>query len=190
MQFNMEVQFQFYLACGKGNIMLAKKLLYNNPQIDISFNNEEAFRLACFNGYLEIVKWLLEIRPKINISAQDEEAFIWACANGHLEISKWLLEIRSQINIFAHDDFAFKGACSFGHLEVGEWLQKLNPYLYKINYNTDGKYMGYYVRTKKEARWEQTKYLVWLSSPHSPNKQCILYKLPSDISRHIIQNFI
>ena len=105
-------------------------------------------------------------------------------------MAKWLLEIQPQINISARDDQAFRLACHNYNIKVAVWLQTLKPFLYTINYNTDGKYVDYYIRTKEEARWQQTKYFVWLSSTHSPNAKCIWFKLSCDISRYIIQNFI
>ena len=154
------------------------------------FDMEFEFIRSCINGHLDIAKLILKIQPQINISAQNEYAFRGACSNGHLNIAKWLLEIRPQINISAQNEYAFRYACLHEHLKVAEWLQTLNPYLYVINYNSDGKYAGYYIRTKEEARWQQTKYLVWLSSTQSPNVNSVFYKLPFDISRYIIQNFI
>ena len=154
----MHLNDQFFDACRDGDIIAVKKLLNDNPQIDISFRDEYAFRLACANGHLEVAKWLFHVRPQINISA---------C-----------------------DNYAFYFACLYGHLEIAVWLQTLKPYLYTIKYYFDGKYMGYYIRAKEEARWQQTKYLVWLSSTHSPNTKCVWFKLPNDISRYIIQNFI
>ena len=186
----MQLNDQFSAACYDGDIMLAKKLLHENPQINISVRDEETFRYACADGHLEIAKWLLHVRPQIDISAKNEFSFRWACANGYLKTVKWLLKLRPQINISMSDDFVFKAGCFNGHLEVGKWIQTLKPYLYVINYTADGKYRSYYIRTKKEARWEQIKYLVWLSSSQSPNANCLLYKLPNDISRYIIQNFI
>ena len=130
------------------------------------------------------------MQPQINISESDEDAFRYACHKCHLEVAKWLLHVRPQINISIFDNYVFSYACKQGHLNVAEWLRTLKPYLYTINYNADGSYAGYYVRAKEEVRWQKTKYLVWLSSPHSPNTKCILYKLPNDVSRYIIQNFI
>ena len=183
-------QDKFFKACYKGELNIAKNLLIDNSHINISANDEYAFRLACEQGHLNIAQWLLHINPDINISVQNESSFRWACAYGRLEIAKWLLEMRPQINISVCDEEAFKLACLYGHLKVAEWLQILKPYLYTINYNADGTYQDYYIRSKKEARWQQTKYLIWLSSPHSPNVNSVFYKLPCDISRYIIQNFI
>ena len=116
--------------------------------------------------------------------------FFATCSDGDIIAAKKLLNENPQINISVRDEEAFRSACHWGHLNVAEWLRTLKPYLYVINYTADGKYVGYYVRAKKEVRWEQIKYLVWLSSSHSPNANCMLYKLPNDISRYIIQNFI
>jgi hypothetical protein len=75
-------------------------------------------------------------------------------------------------------------------LLVAQWLQSLKPNLYVINYNDDGSYKGYYVRSKEEARWQQRKTLVWLASDQSPNKKSLFYKIPQDVSRYIISNYL
>ena len=66
---------QFCDACLSGDIMVAKKLLHDNPHINISVRDEEPFRNACRYGHLEIAKWLLQIRPQIDISVYDEGLF-------------------------------------------------------------------------------------------------------------------
>jgi hypothetical protein len=75
-----------------------------------------------------------------------------------------------------------------GHLHVAQWLQSLKPYLYVIEYDENGKMKGYKIREKEEANWEKRKYLLWLASNDCPeeNKNNLLYKLPSDVSRMII----
>ena len=65
------------------------------PDIDISVDNEYAFRNSCENGHLEIAKWLLEIKPDIDISSWYEYAFRNSCENGYLEIAKWFVSINS-----------------------------------------------------------------------------------------------
>ena len=107
-------------------------------------------------------------------------------------MGKWLLQIKPSINISEDNDYTFCRACANGKLEIAVWLQTLKPYLYKINYDINGKYVSHYVRTKaeaKEARWQEIKYLVWFGKKNS-NKKCMLNKLPSDIVRYIIQSFI
>jgi hypothetical protein len=149
--------------------------------------NESAFRLACYDGHLQLAQWLLSVKPDINISAKDEEAFRSACSGGHLKIAQWLLSIKPDINISADGEDAFQYACYYGHLHVAQWLQTLKPYLYIINYNEDGSYKSYCIRTKEEEqRLIQKIYAFWLASDTTPNKDNLLYQLPQDISRLVI----
>ena len=147
-------ELQFIEFCKNGNLSEAQKTYLNNPNIDISANNEKAFRWTCFKGHLEVCQWLLSVKPNIDISANNEDAFRWACFRGQLE--------------------------------VAQWLQSVKPYLYVIRYDKNGRYKSYSIRSKEEARWQQRKYLVWLASNQSPNKESILYKIPQDVSRYII----
>ena len=56
------------MVCSWGQLNVAKWLLKIKPDIDISAENDHAFREACKNGHLQIAKWLLEIKQtKINM---------------------------------------------------------------------------------------------------------------------------
>jgi ankyrin repeat protein len=182
----------FINACNRGNLMEAQQVYQLNPNMNISANDEHAFRLACFNGHLDVCQWLLLISPNIHISAKNEYAFRWACENGHLHVAQWLLQVskerRQEINISAYNEEAFIWSCELGHLHVVQWLQNLKPYLYVIEYDENGNIKDFNIRSKEEANWERRKYLVWLASNHCPeeNKNNLLYKLPSDVSRMVI----
>jgi hypothetical protein len=133
---------------------------------------------------------LLSVKPDINISANDEKAFLNACFSGYLLLAQWLLTIKPDIDISANYEEAFRYACCRGHLLVAQWLQSLKPNLYVILYNNDGSYKGHYIRSKEEARWEQRKQLVWLASNESPNKKSLFYRIPQDVSRYIISQYL
>ena len=139
----------------------------------------------CKKGDLIGLKQLLQLNPDINISAYNECAFCLACENGHLHVAQWLLQVKPDINISANNECAFRYACLKGHLQVAQWLQSLKPYLYVLEYDENGNYKDYKVREKEEANWQRRKYLVWLASNDCPeqNKNNLLYKLPSDVSR-------
>ena len=77
-------QLNFVSACEKGNLDMAKKILKNNPNINISFHNDDAFQSACQNRHLIVAEWLLEIKPDIDIATNGEYVFNYACKNGHL----------------------------------------------------------------------------------------------------------
>ena len=157
---------------------------------------ETRFINLCKKGDLIWLQQLLQLNPDINISAINDEAFRYTCANGHLHVAQWLLQVSKKrgqdIDISAENEFAFRWAYNEGHYHIVKWLQSLKPDAYKLEYDKNGKYKGYKIRSKeeikKEAKWQQRKYLVWLASEHCPeqNKGNLLYKLPSDVSRMII----
>jgi ankyrin repeat protein len=175
----------FRNACYYGHLEVAKWLLQVKPDINNSFNNEMAFRCACVKGHLEVAKWLLQVKLDINNSYQS--AFHLACEYGHLEVAQWLLSMKPDINMSVYNHYAFRTACVHGslvrELEVAEWLQSLKPYLYVIEYDIDGKYIiGYKVRSKEEANWENRKYALHLTLQEETN---IMYHLPIDIAKSV-----
>ncbi|NBO20280.1 MAG: hypothetical protein EBV03_13880, partial [Proteobacteria bacterium] len=56
-----------------GKLNVVEWLLEQNLEIDISANDEEAFRIACIKGYYNIVLYLLRCKPEINIYAKNRE---------------------------------------------------------------------------------------------------------------------
>ena len=165
-----------------GHLKVTKWLLSVKPDINISANNDHAFRYSCLKGHLEVAKWLLSVKPDINISAKDEWAFRYSCSYGHLEVAKWLLSVKPDINISAKDDEAFCCACIYKKSKLIEWLQSLKPYLYVFEYDLDLKYNCYKIRSKEEANWEKRKYALHLALQEETN---LLYHLPIDIAKAI-----
>jgi ankyrin repeat protein len=79
----------FLYACYKGHLEVAQWLLQVKPDIDISADNEWAFRCACENGYFHVAKWLQCLKPYLYGFVYDE--------NGKIE--KYVLRIRSKEEI-------------------------------------------------------------------------------------------
>ena len=74
----MDVQSQFQNACKNGNLEEAKILLQNNPNINISADNEWAFKLACEKGHLEVAQWLQTLNPfKYVIEVENNKLKSW-----------------------------------------------------------------------------------------------------------------
>jgi predicted Fe-S protein YdhL (DUF1289 family) len=173
---------QFINLCKYGNLEGAKEFLRLHSDINISIKDDKAFRYSCKNGHLEVAKWLLQMKPDINNSLLDDYIFCDACFYGHLEVAKWLLSVKPDINISAKDDEAFYWACKCGYLDIAKWLQTLKPYLYVIEYNKNGKCIGYKIRSKEEANWKKRKIALHLALQEENN---ILYHLPIDISKTV-----
>ena len=177
-----ELFIEFINLCYESDLEGAKRILKKYPYINVSYDNELAFCNVCYYGHLDIAKWLLSVKPDINISINNEKAFRSACFKGHLEVAKWLLSVKPDINISIKNEKAFRYACFEGHLEVAKWLQTLKPYLYVIEYDIDGKYTGYKIRSKKESNWKKRKYALHLTFQEKTN---ILYHLPVDIAKMV-----
>ena len=185
-----DLDLNFIIICLSGQLKVAQWLLQISKErgrdINISSNNESAFRYACSNGHLHVAQWLLQIKPDINID--DGVAFRWACYYGHLDVCQWLYQVSKErgqtINISEYYHFIFYNVCKKGHLLVAQWIQSLRPHLYVINYDETGKYKSCYVRTEEEEIWEKKKYLLWLASDCKEDN--LLYRLPTDITKMVI----
>jgi hypothetical protein len=62
----------------------------DKPTINISIQDEYAFRFACTNGHTEIVKWLTIIKPTIDVSAINDWGFRSAYSRGFIDILYYL----------------------------------------------------------------------------------------------------
>jgi hypothetical protein len=183
------METRFLNLCVSGNLQGAQKYYQSHPNIDIAAMYDDLFSGVCLNGYLAVAQWLHQVCPSFDdILASYEGAFCCACYNGCLHVAQWLLQVCPTINISAGNDCSFNLACVRGQLRTAQWLQSLKPYLYVIEYDENGKITDYKIRSKEEANWQKRKYLVWLASNDCPeeNKNNLLYKLPSDVSRLII----
>ncbi len=115
----------------------AKWLVEIRPDIDISADNEKAFRSACgkrgeeyrwVSGTpdeppnFDLMKWLLKIKPDIDISADNEYAFYRACVYGRIDIAEWLLHLKPDINLSVKSYLPFRAACHQGELDMAQWV--------------------------------------------------------------------
>jgi len=67
---DMDISFyesRFIYGCENGDIELVEWLIDVKPTIDISANNDYAFRRACEYRHIEIAKLLLEFKPTIQL---------------------------------------------------------------------------------------------------------------------------
>ena len=81
--------------------------LLNEHSIEISANNEEAFKLACASGNVNMVKMLLHHNINIDISNNEEEAMKRACKYGNLLVVKFLYKIKPTIDLSIQQDEMF-----------------------------------------------------------------------------------
>jgi len=127
------IQQQLWQASTDGNLVTVRRLLQENPRVDVNFiEADEPGKLdtplhrACRFGHLEIVKELLA-HPEIvaNKGNQgDASPFYIACQEGQVEVVRWLLtqerlEVTRPNKNGATPIFI---ACQNGHVEMAKLL--------------------------------------------------------------------
>lgn len=127
-------ELSFINVCQSSNLDLLKFLLKIRPNLDISSNNEAAFRIACVNSNINIVKFLLEKKPDINISANNNEGFLQSAYYNNLELMKYLIKIKPNLNICAGHYSAFIYCCKYDNIDMFKYLVSLLP---EINFSMD-----------------------------------------------------
>ena len=136
----------FRLACEKGYLDIAQWLLQIKPEIDWSrpAGLTHSLFISCVYGHLHLAQWLYQLYNKPDeISVNINIVFIYTCSNGHLEVAKWLLSVFPSIDISHDEHCAFRWAYVEGHYHIVKWLQSLKPDVYKLEYDENGKMIGY-----------------------------------------------
>ena len=105
----------FIYNCLDGHLTVAK-WLYSIDEVNIHYNNEQAFRWSCGYGHLAVAQWLYSL-GEVNIHADNECAFRWSCDAGHLTVAQWLYSL-GNVNIHADNEYVFKCAYSFKYIKL------------------------------------------------------------------------
>ena len=113
------------MACYEGHLKIAIQLLEIKPDIDISIENDYAFRMACQEGHIKVAKWLFKINSYINISIENDYAFRMSCIRGNIKIIKWIYKLNPFI--YMDEEYYFNNACKEGYTELAEWLLEVKP---------------------------------------------------------------
>ena len=83
----MDLEQEFIDLCRHGDLEECKRFYVANPGINISAENEYAYRIACFWGYTYIIKWLQMIKPCTDVKALCDNAIF----NTNSDIHKLLM---------------------------------------------------------------------------------------------------
>jgi hypothetical protein len=141
----------FRLACEKGYLDVAQWLLQIKPEIDWSrpAGLTHSLFISCAYGHLHLAQWIYQLYNKPDdISLNMDIVFIHTCSNGHLEVAQWLLRTFRSIDISHDEDCAFRWTYNEGHYHIVKWLQSLKPDAYKLEYDENGKMIGYKIEQK------------------------------------------
>jgi hypothetical protein len=63
---------EFIELCSEGDLIGAKQLLQLNPDINISAEDDYAFRGCCIKKYLDVAQWLQSLKPHLYEIIYDE----------------------------------------------------------------------------------------------------------------------
>lgn len=94
------------------------RLLYNFPQMDWTFKDNELLNWACRHGHLDIVQTLLsDSKRGVDPAIQGNGALLLAVEGGHLDVVQHLL-MDTRVDPGDSHNYVICGAAEKGHLEV------------------------------------------------------------------------
>jgi len=99
---------QLIYYCKYGQLDQLNYLYLEYPNIDLSRNEEEAFRVACDVGEVHIIRQLKEWNPGLNISAKNYMGLCRAISYGHVDVIKQILSWDFTINPMDFLVYAFQ----------------------------------------------------------------------------------
>jgi hypothetical protein len=122
-------KFNFYRACERNDVMVAKSLL-EDPRVNLRIDDvSDSLAWTCDLGHKEMVKHLLK-DPRAHPAYEDQMSLRKACRRGYTEIVKLLLEDPRVVPMgLLKENKAFISACKHGHLEIVKLLllKGVNP---------------------------------------------------------------
>lgn len=131
---------------------------YHEIKVDLTVNNNMAFRCACYNNDIHFAEFLLKKEPKINVRDLNDSAFINACWEHYLVGS---------------------------HKDIILLLLREQPYVYSYSFETREKKINN-LKEERDARWN-VKRQALMTSSHIKKNDTMLNKLPSELSRIVIE---
>lgn len=196
---SFENELPFRICCERGHFEMAKFLLKIKPDINVAALDNYAFILATKKRHYDVALWLYKINSTIGISELDKvfkfnHYFITHAKNdGYNFYAKDPSDDKKIYNNNQTYEMKFILELS----SVLKFVHKLKPYRYKLFYNEFNDNIilpNSYIcnieeetANKKEFYWNKRKLPIWIASNYSPNKNCLLYKLPCDLAREIIK---
>jgi hypothetical protein len=131
---------------------------FNNIKIDLTNNRNLVFRCACYNDDVEFAEFLLKKEPKINVRDSNDSAFINASWEYYL--------VRTHKNIIL-------------------LLLRECPYVYSYSFERHEHIINT-LKEERDARWKVKREAIMVSS-HLKKNDTMLYRLPSELSRIVIE---
>ncbi|KAJ3017184.1 UNVERIFIED_CONTAM: hypothetical protein HDU68_011815 [Siphonaria sp. JEL0065] len=113
----------FRFAIVRGHLEVVK-LLFCDPRVDPSANDDIAIKCAVYYSRPAIVKLLLT-DPTVDPTVDNDFAVITACETGNMEILQRLLA-HPAVHVEARNNLAFQYAAKGGHLDIVKLLLSLD----------------------------------------------------------------
>lgn len=120
----------FAKVCNKGNVEMAKHLLFLDPKIKLL---KGTFVSTCCNGNIKMAKWLYEFNLDDNLELND--ALHAVCASGRLYVAKWLYSVGADIYAIIGQKTCCEKAFEFSRIKIVKWIAKLDINLFVESVN-------------------------------------------------------
>jgi hypothetical protein len=135
---------------------------------------DEPYKTACRNKHYQALEWLLSTICK-NIKHQVQRIYCHCALSFEIDSAQWLME--------KYPFFETNLTVNWLHSTA---IEKFHQYQDSIEVWQERDYKKFRIRRKEETKWYHRKHALMLAK----NKNCILYHLPNEILRYMIQSFL
>jgi hypothetical protein len=183
----------FRSVCVKGNLEGAK-WLYGLD--DVGYENAlSAFQESILNKKFNIGKWISETIGKCINSSAIIYIFGIACLRCQQDIIDYLMQNHPNIDYSYQLNMSLELYIQYENIEVLQFvITTYNQFINKsmIIYYSQHRLTSPEIKQilNKQINWINKMYPLWLASNESPCKGNLFYKIPEDVSRYIISNYL
>lgn len=166
---------------GISALMVSKSA--SHAQIMLSYYVQAKRSYAEIKRILQIIKFN---NIKLNLSFDNEMLFRYACYFGDVPCAKLLYEVNPNIDVRVFNDLAFCTACWQYDDDMINYITSIKPYLYGYIKETQTIIIRDDEQEQKDEKWNVKRLYMTMKTKKQP-KTNIVFNLPSDISRYIME---
>lgn len=197
----------FSLFCKKKDSQQYQQWFQLHEQQLLSYNDNDCwthlFANACMTGCLKQAKWLLTIQSLtvINIYVGNHAIYKYICGR-YQHVAEWFMQLKpflyskqeldTMVDSYYSSRLHYQRVtCSIDTDDEADEDADNHPLNKQLNHDFHENDYTWWIREENAKRQDTITYVMWLMNKKlSPNRQCIFFALPEELTRKVIEDYL